>query len=559
MIGWLSRRPSKDRADMTSTEPLRLIRQEQLDRLGSEQFDILIIGGGITGVYAALDASLRGYRVAVVEKDDFASGTSSKSSKMVHGGLRYIEQGNLGLVRHSLHERQRLRRNARHLVQRLPFLFPILERDGVFDKRLSKAFESLLWTYDVAGGWREGILHQKLTAAEVLSHCPTFKDEGLLGGFLYYDARVDDARLTLAVARTAAFHGATVINHAKATAVTRDTHGKVDGAVIQAGEREIRARARVVIMATGVWLRDWTGAKAGEQPALHVRPAKGVHVAVPWMKIRNDCTVTIPVPGRSRRATITRWGDVSYLGTTDEDYEGDLDDVYCTRRELDFLLEGARSALKTDLQAEDVVGSIAGCRPLVAPPGGKTLEIKRNHEIRVAADGLVTIVGGKLTTSRHMAEQTIDAAQQVLGQRNACVTKKAYLLGAAGYDPQAIVASGGMSAHLGERYGTEARFVSDLMQAQPALLAPIVEGLPYTEAEVLYAVRHELAGTVEDVLSRRMRARLMARDASARAAERVGQLLQAELGLPPATIAQQVSDYLAAIQHEKSVLMGDKE
>ena len=206
MIGWLSRKPRKDRADMTNTEPLRLIRQEQLDRLGSEQYDMLIVGGGITGVYAALDASLRGYRVAVVEKDDFASGTSSKSSKMVHGGLRYIEQGNLGLVRHSLHERQRLRRNARHLVQRLPFLFPILERDGVFDKRLAKAFESLLWTYDMAGGWREGILHQKLTAAEVLSHCPTFKEEGLLGGFLYFDARVDDARLTLAVARTAAFH-----------------------------------------------------------------------------------------------------------------------------------------------------------------------------------------------------------------------------------------------------------------------------------------------------------------------------------------------------------------
>lgn len=559
MIGWLSRKPRKDRAEMTSTEPLRLIRQEQLDRLGSEQFDILIIGGGITGVYAALDARLRGYRVAVVEKDDFASGTSSKSSKMVHGGLRYIEQGNLGLVRHSLHERQRLRRNARHLVQRLPFLFPILERDGVFDKRLSKAFESLLWTYDVAGGWREGILHQKLTAAEVLSHCPTFKEDGLLGGFLYYDARVDDARLTLAVARTAAFHGATVINHAKAIAVTRDAHGKVDGAVIHAGEQEIRARARVVIMATGVWLRDWTGAKPGDAPALHVRPAKGVHVAVPWMKVRNDCTVTIPVPGRSRRATITRWGNVSYLGTTDEDYEGDLDDVYCTRRELDFLLEGARSALKTDLQAQDVVGSIAGCRPLVAPPGGKTLEIKRNHEIRVAADGLVTIVGGKLTTSRHMAEQTIDAAQQVLGQRHACQTRKAYLLGAAGYDPQAIVASGGMSAHLGERYGTEARFVSDLMQASPDLMAPIVEGLPHTEAEVVYAIRHELACTVEDVLARRMRARLMARDASGRAAARVGQILQQELGLPPATITRQVNDYLAAIQHEKSILLGDEQ
>ena len=558
MIGWLSRKPRKDRAEMTRTEPLRLNRQEQLDRLESEHFDIIIVGGGITGVYAALDASLRGYRAAVIEKDDFASGTSSKSSKMVHGGLRYIEQGNLGLVRHSLHERQRLRRNARHLVQRLPFLFPILEKDGVFDKRLSKAFESLLWTYDVAGGWREGILHQKLTPAEVLSHCPTFKEEGLLGGFLYFDARVDDARLTLAVARTAAFHGAAVVNHAKAVEITRNEHGKVDGVVIQAGQREIRARAGVVVMATGVWLRDWNGAKQGDASALHVRPAKGVHVAVPWLKVRNDCTVTIPVPGRSRRATITRWGNLSYLGTTDEDYEGDLDDVHCTRRELDFLLEGARSALKVDLRPEDAVGSIAGCRPLVAPPGGKTLEIKRNHVIRVAEDGLVTVVGGKLTTSRHMAEQTIDAAQQVIGKTGKCQTRRAYLLGAAGYDPQAIVASGGLSAHLGERYGTEARFVSDIMEQAPALQTPIVEGLPYTEAEVVYAARHELAGSVEDVLSRRMRARLMARDASARAAARVGQILQAELGLPEDLIARQVSDYLAAIKHEKSILMGDQ-
>lgn len=556
MIGWLSKKPGQDRAQMTSTEPLRLMRQEQLDRLGSDQYDIIIVGGGITGAYAALDASLRGYRVAVIEKDDFASGTSSKSSKMVHGGLRYIEQGNLGLVRHSLHERQRLRRNARHLVQRLPFLFPILEKDGVFDKRMSKAFESLLWTYDMAGGWREGILHQKLTPAEVLSHCPTFKETGLLGGFLYFDARVDDARLTLGVMRTAAFHGATVINHAKVIEVTRNAHGKVDGVIVQADQQEIRVRAAVVIMATGVWLRDWSGAKKGDAAALQIRPAKGVHVAVPWLKVRNDCTVTIPVPGRNRRATITRWGDVSYLGTTDEDYEGDLDDVYCTRRELDFLLEGARSALKTDLQAEDVVGSIAGCRPLVAPPGGKTLEIKRNHEIRVATDGLVTVVGGKLTTSRHMAEQTIDAAQQVLGKKNPCQTKKAYLLGAAGYDAQAIVASGGMSAHLGERYGTEARFVSDLMQATPALQTPIIDGLPYTEAEVLYAVRHELAATIDDVLSRRIRARLMARDASGLAAARVGQILQAELGLSELTIAQQVNDYLAAIKHEKSILMG---
>ena len=277
------------------------------------------------------------------------------------------------------------------------------------------------------------------------------------------------------------------------------------------------------------------------------------------MKIRNDCTVTIPVAGRSRRATITRWGNVSYLGTTDEDYQGDLNDVHCNRTELDFLLEGANSALKTDLRPEDVVGSIAGCRPLVGTAGGKTVEMKRNHEIRVAADGLITIVGGKLTTSRHMAEETIDAASKILGRKKACSTKTAYLLGAAGYDPQAILASGGLSAHLGERYGTEAHFVSDIIQADPSLVKPIVEGLPYTEAEVVYAVRHELASTVDDVLSRRIRARLMARDASAIAAERVGEILQQELRLQPEQVAKQVASYQAAIKHEKSMLMGTSE
>ncbi|KWA45626.1 FAD-dependent oxidoreductase [Burkholderia multivorans] len=552
-----SRKPRADRADMTGTEPLRANRDDHLARLETDAFDVLIVGGGVTGAYAALDASLRGLRVALVEKSDFASGTSSKSSKMVHGGLRYIEQGNLALVRHSLLERQRLRRNARHLVQRLPFLFPVMEREGVFDPRLAKAFESLLWTYDIAGGWREGILHQKLTKAEVLAHCPTFDETWLTGGFMYFDARVDDARLTLNLVRTAAFHGAAVANHARVVALTRDGHGKVDGAIVHADGRERRVRARVVVMATGVWLRDWTGARNGDAPALQVRPAKGVHVAIPWLKIRNDCTVTIPVPGRNRRATITRWGNVSYLGTTDEDYDGDLDDVHCTRRELDFLLEGARSALKTDLCADDVVGSIAGCRPLVGPPGGKTIEMKRNHEIRVAPDGLVTIVGGKLTTSRHMAEQTIDTVGKLLGRATRCRTKSAYLLGAAGYDAQAIVASGGLAAHLGERYGTEARFVSDIADATPSLLAPIVDGLPYSEAEVVYAVRHEFARSVDDVLSRRTRARLMARDASARAAPRVGAILKAELGLSEAAVASQVRDYVAAVALEKAILMGE--
>lgn len=558
MLNLRSRSADKDRARMIRTEPFRLGRSEQEDRLASETYDILIVGGGVTGAYCAFDASLRGFRVALVEKDDFASGTSSKSSKMVHGGLRYIEQGNLGLVRHSLLERQRLRRNARHLVQRLPFLFPILEREGVFDARFAKAFEGLLWTYDLAGGWREGILHQKLTAAEVLAHCPTFKDEHLRGGLMYFDARVDDARLTLTLARTAAFYGATVLNHSKVAEITRSTAGRVDGAVVHTVDgKEIRVRAKTVIMATGVWLRDWMGLGKNADKPLHVRPAKGVHVAIPWLKIRNDCTVTVPVPGRSRRATITRWGNVSYLGTTDEDYQGDLDDVHCTRRELDFLIEGACSALNIDLTPDDVVGSIAGCRPLVATSAsGSTMDVKRDHSVHLSDDGLVTIVGGKLTTSRHMAEQTVDAAARVLGERRRCTTKKAYLLGAAGYDPQAIMASCGLEAHLGERYGTEARFVSDLMATRPELAEPVVEGLPYTGAEVIYAARHELARTVDDVLSRRMRARLMARDASARAAAKVGALIGAELGLSQIEIDRQAAAYVAATEKEKSILTG---
>lgn len=551
-----SRKPNKSRSEMVDTQPLRLQRDEQLAQLANETFDIVIIGGGVTGAYTALDASLRGYRVALVEKSDFASGTSSKSSKMVHGGLRYIEQGNLGLVRHSLLERQRLRCNARHLVQRLPFMFPVLDKNGIFDKRLSSAFESLLWTYDLAGGWREGILHQKLTPAEVLSHCPTLREEQLSGGFMYFDARVDDARLTLALVRTAAFYGATVVNHAQVTQTTRGGHGKVNGVIVHADEREIQVKARVVVMATGVWLRDWDGQKKDTPSPLQIRPAKGVHVAIPWMKIRNDCTVTIPVAGRKRRATITRWGNVSYLGTTDEDYEGDLDDVCCTREELDFLLEGANSALKTQLTPQDVVGSIAGCRPLVGSAGGKTVEMKRNHEINVAPDGLVTIVGGKLTTSRYMAEQTVDTVGKLLGKKQACSTKNALLLGAAGYDPQAILASGGLSAHLGERYGAEAHFVSDIIDANLTLQTPIITGLPYTEAEVVYAIRHELACSVDDILSRRLRARLMARDASAEAAQRVGELLQQELNLAPSTIANQIAHYRAAVKHEKSILMG---
>ncbi|WP_309683189.1 glycerol-3-phosphate dehydrogenase/oxidase [Asaia bogorensis] len=538
------------------TAPVQLNREVLEANLSAGTFDILIVGGGVTGAYCAFDAALRGYKVALVEQGDFASGTSSKSSKMVHGGLRYIEQGNIRLVAHALLERQRLRRNARHLVHRLPFLFPVCRSGAIFDARLSRAFDALLWIYDLAGGWREGILHKRLSRADVLAHCPTFRQDGLTGGLLYYDARVDDARLTLGLVRSAAMLGAIPLNYARVSNLRRNEHGAIDGAdVVIASGDPIRIRAKTVVMATGVWLRDWQGGAKATDTIPHVRPAKGVHVAVPWIKIRNDCTLTIPIPGTSRRASITRWGDISYIGTTDTDYSGPLDQVVCNHDDLVELLEAANNALDITLTEQDVVGTISGCRPLVSKKtGGSTADIARDHVVHVSKDGMVTIVGGKMTTSRHMAEQTIDAVARVLGSRKSCSTRKAFLLGAAGYDAQAITATGGLEAHLAERYGTESRFVSDLIADDPSLAAPLVEGLPYARAEAVFALRHEMATSVDDILSRRTRARFMARDASARAAQSVGTLIGRELSLPQDVIDKQVEAYRTAIEREKSAL-----
>ncbi|HTX01543.1 MAG TPA: glycerol-3-phosphate dehydrogenase/oxidase, partial [Acidimicrobiales bacterium] len=402
--------------------PGQLRRDEQLAQLSTRRFDLVVVGGGISGAWVALDAASRGLDVALLEKDDFASGTSSKSSKMIHGGLRYIEQRNIDLVRHSLHERQRLQANAPHLVQRLPFLFPVLSEEGVFDRRMARAFEALLWTYDALGGWRIGRLHQKLSAAEVLSHCPTLRSEHLVGGFMYYDARADDARLTVAVVRTAAAFGAVVLNGAEVLAV-HDAPGRRDVEVeLRSGEDVLRVGAGAVVAAGGVWNERIAGSLAAGRPR-RIRPAKGVHVFLPWRLLRNDCSVTVVVPGRARRGTVTRWGDTVYLGTTDTDYEGPLDEVHCTREELELLLGGINRAFDVSIGAEDVVGSCAGLRPLIGERDGTTSELSRNHEIS-RHGRIFSLTGGKLTTGRYMGEQTVDAVTRFLGRSAPCRTAR---------------------------------------------------------------------------------------------------------------------------------------
>ncbi|MCM3819761.1 glycerol-3-phosphate dehydrogenase/oxidase [Streptomyces sp. DR3-1] len=548
-----ARKPRRGAA-ATRRTPLLLDRAALKRDLADDTYDVLVVGGGVTGAYAVLDAVSRGLRAALVEKDDFASGTSSKSSKMVHGGLRYIEQGNVNLVRHSLLERHRFRRNAPHLVHRLPFLFPVLEKEGVFDARLAKGFEGLLWTYDLVGGWRIGKLHQRLTVPEVLAQAPTLRAENLKGGLMYFDARTDDARLVLTLVRTAAALGATVLNGAKVDSLLTRS-GRVCGARVATGEGEtLEVRARTVVNATGVWT-DQVDSMADEGHRPQVRPAKGVHIVVPWEKVRINCTVTVPIPGRARRATCTRWGNAVVLGTTDEDYQGSADDVHCTRQEMEFLLEGANTAFEGKLGPQDVVGSIGGLRPLVGGKEGATLDMRRDHHITVGASGMVTVTGGKLTTSRHMGELVVDKVMALLGRKGRSRTANLPLLGGAGYDAEAVAASGGLAAHLGERYGTEARFVGDLIAEDPSLAEPVVAGQPYTKAEVVYAARAELARSVDDVLSRRTRARLFARDASAEAAAAVGAILGRELNLTEAEVDRSVTAYLDAVQYEKSVLL----
>lgn len=554
MVRLPSRRTTRRAAYQFPSAAFAWDRAHAKAQLGERRFDAVIVGGGVTGAYSALDLAARGLSVALVERDDFASGTSSKSSKMVHGGLRYIEQGNLPLVRRSLAERQRFRRNAPHLVQRLPFLFPLQDKEGLFSPTMAAGFEAALWTYDLAGGWRMGKLHDRLSVPEVMARAPKLRAETLTGGLVYYDTRADDARLTLAIVRTAAQNGAVVLNGAKATGLLF-AGGTARGVRVEADGDTIDVEAGVVVNATGVWTDEVT-ALDRPRPRPRMRPAKGVHIVVPWVKLGIEGCVTVPIPGRAKRATCTRWGDTVIVGTTDDDYDGDLDDVYCTRTEMDYLLEGATRAFDVDLGPGDVLGSIAGLRPLVGQTTGKTIDAVRDAAISRSRSGLVTITGGKLTTARYMGQMVGDHVARALGSKASSRTARMPLTGGAGFDVEATMAATGSATHLSGRYGTEARFVREIYEADPALGEVLVDGLPYLKAEVVFAARHEMARSVDDVLSRRTRARLFGRDASLKAADEVGRLLGAELDLSETTIADQVRAYRDSIDHEKHVLLG---
>jgi glycerol-3-phosphate dehydrogenase len=527
-------------------------RADALRRLETEEFDVLVVGGGITGAGVALDAATRGLRVGLVDKGDFASGTSSKSSKLVHGGIRYLQQKEIGLVYEALAERQTLRTTAPHLVRVLPFLLPVFTKDGLLPGKLARILGATMWAYDLTGGLRIGKLHKRVSKAEVAEYMPTLPVERIAASYVYYDAQADDARLTLTVAITAADYGAALANYASVVGLDKDAGGRITAARVAVDEREIEVRTRSVVNATGVWADDLRAIDEGQHSGT-IRPAKGIHITVPWNLVRNRIATVVPVPKDRRSVFVVPWGDrgdgefaFTYIGTTDTDYDGPLDDPQCTPDDIAYLLRAVNASITTTITERDVLGTWAGLRPLVRDAGSeRTADLSRRHSVRASPSGVVTVTGGKLTTYRRMAADAVDEVLKVLGRRARSRTKRVKLHGATGWDAPDL------PPVLAGRYGADARRVLALARAEPALGEPLVPGLDYVRAEVVHAVRSEMAQTVDDVLARRTRARLLARDASAEIAADVAALMASELGWSEAQQLRQVEQYRALVEAEQ--------
>ena len=526
-------------------------RANALRDLSEESFDVLVVGGGITGTGVALDAATRGLRTALIEKGDFASGTSSKSSKLVHGGIRYLQQKEVGLVYEALAERQVLRKTAPHLVRVLPFLLPVFTRDGLLPRRLARLLGTTMWMYDLTGGLRIGKLHKRVSKEEALRYMPTLHADNVAASYVYYDAQADDARLTLTVAKTAADHGAVVANYATLVGLDKDDAGKVRGARVLADGRELYVRTRTVVNAAGVWA-DRVNALDDPSTGPTLRPAKGIHITVPWSLVRNEIAAVIPVPKDRRSVFVVPWGGeggphkFTYIGTTDTDYDGPLDDPQITADDVAYLLRAINGAITSTITERDILGTWAGLRPLVAAAKSeRTADLSRRHAVHAAPSNVITVTGGKLTTYRRMAADTVDELVQIVGVGGRSRTKRISLHGADGWNAP------GLPKELAERYGADAHHVVALERSDPQLARPLIEGLPYTRAEAVYAARHEMACNVDDVLSRRTRARLLARDASASAADEVASLIGRELGWTDDERARNAAAYRDVIDEER--------
>jgi glycerol-3-phosphate dehydrogenase len=543
-------------------------RDAVLSRLAAERFDVLVIGGGITGAGAALDAASRGLRVALVETRDLASGTSSRSSKLIHGGLRYLEQFDFKLVFEALRERDLLvSKLAPHLVKPVSFLYPL------YKKVVERPYVGAgLVLYDAMEGTRRPVPHHRhLSARGALKRAPALSPDRLAGAMLYYDAQVDDARYTLTVARTAAAHSAVIATRVSAVALLRDADGiRVTGARVRDEEtgHEISVTAEAVVVCAGVWT-DLVHKLAGVQAGYRVRMSKGVHIVVPreavqadtGMIVRTDKSVLFFIP----------WAERWIVGTTDTDFSGDRAEPGATAEDVEYILSAANRVLARPLTRADVIAVYAGLRPLVTAIEGNgskpTTKLSREHVVDVPVPGLASIAGGKFTTYRLMARDVVDAAVADFGRDvPASVTDQVPLLGAdglaavqpaAGRLAEDYGVSRGCVEHLLGRYGTLAEEVLQLTRTDPGLARPLAQGHPYLRAEVVYAVTHEDALHVDDVLVRRTRLFIESADSGTTAAADVSSIMGRLLGWNRRKRASETRRYLELVAAEQTVVAMD--
>jgi glycerol-3-phosphate dehydrogenase len=531
-------------------------RQHDLVALADGRLDVLVVGGGIVGSGGLLDAATRGLRAGLIEREDIAVGTSSRSSRLIHGGLRYLEQYRFGLVREALAERSRILHLAPHLVTIEPLLFPLFG----WPIATRAFYEAGMTLYDILGARRDGGWHRHLSVEEVLAHAPAMRRPRLRGGLLFHDGVEDDARYTLAVARTAQAEGAIVVTRAGAESLIVEG-GRVVGTRVcdSLSGDVIDIRARVVIDATGVWGADPSSPLSGGTTRL--LPSRGAHLVVPRDRIPSNVGLTIRVPGKV--VFLVPWPHFWLIGTTDAPYGGPIDRPMAGHDEVDELLSAVNRVLDVDLGRGDVVGTYAGLRPLIAPSGGSTLTASREHRVVVEPNGLVRVSGGKYTTYRLMAEQTIDAALGVLGEQpndRPSQTARHRLIGAA--DPPelerlagTIAGSAGLApvvaSRLVSRHGLESGAVVEA-GARSGLLGTLA-GTEHLEAEVAWAARHELALSLDDVLARRMRLVHELRDRGASIAPRVAAIMAAELGWDTTRQQAEVEAFLVEARREFSV------
>ncbi|WFB07882.1 glycerol-3-phosphate dehydrogenase/oxidase [Streptomyces sp. LX-29] len=539
-------------------------RAEALAQLADRELDVLVVGGGVVGAGTALDAATRGLSTGLVEARDWAAGTSSRSSKLIHGGLRYLEMLDFGLVREALKERGLLlERLAPHLVRPVPFLYPLQHRG--WERLYAGSGVALYDVMSVSSGHGRGLpVHRHLTRGHALRVAPCLRKDALVGALQYYDAQMDDARFVTTLVRTAASYGARVANRTRAVGFLREGE-RVVGVRVRdleapAAEEgaEFEIRARQVVNATGVWTDD-TQAMIGERGQFHVRASKGIHLVVPKDRIHSTTGLIL----RTEKSVlfVIPWGRHWIVGTTDTPWDLDKAHPAASSADIDYLLDHVNSVLAVPLSREDVQGVYAGLRPLLAGESDATSKLSREHTVAHPAPGLVVVAGGKYTTYRVMAKDAVDEAVHGLDRRVAeCCTEDVPLAGAEGYaalwNARARIArrSGLHVArveHLLRRYGSLADELLELIAADPGLGRPLGGAEDYLRAEAVHAASHEGARHLDDVLTRRTRISIETFDRGTRSAREVAELMAPVLGWEREHVDKEVEHYEKRVEAER--------